>query len=156
MSEEYPLMAFIANEGVAPKGERFPKNIHYEVCTGRSIVRRLCKYCKVIVSIKMNILNRWYDQKWNFRLLAAIPNILSFHILGIVILREWHIWIIQQLDCVLNWLIPDWLFFEIFQSVQQIVITFAMRISKVNNTGYPPVSNCKKQVVSDTFASQMP
>ena len=116
----------------------------------------MCKYCKVIVSIKMNILNRWYDQKWNFRLLAAIPNILSFHILGIVILREWHIWIIQQLDCVLNWLIPDWLFFEIFQSVQQIVITFAMRISTVNNTGYPPVSNCKKQVVSDTLASQMP
>lgn len=54
----------------------------------------MCKYCKVIVSIKMNILNRWYDQKWNFRLLAAIPNILSFHILGIVILREWHIWIV--------------------------------------------------------------
>ena len=61
--------------------------------------------------------------------------ILSFRILGIVILREWHIWIVQQLDRVLNWLIPDWLFFEIFQSVQQIVITFTVRISAVNNTG---------------------
>ena len=95
-------------------------------------------------------------KKRNLRLLATISNILSFRILGIVILREWHIWIVQQLDCVLNWLIPDWLFFEIFQSVQQIVITFAVRISAVNNTGYPPVCNCKKQVVSDSFASQMP
>ncbi|NLS84659.1 MAG: hypothetical protein GXZ14_03465 [Ruminococcaceae bacterium] len=25
MSEEYPLMAFIANEGVAPKGERYDR-----------------------------------------------------------------------------------------------------------------------------------
>ena len=26
MSDEYPLMAFIANEGVAPKGERYDRN----------------------------------------------------------------------------------------------------------------------------------
>ena len=39
---------------------------------------------------------------------------------------------------------------------QQIVITFTVRISAVNNTGYPPVCNCKKQVVSESFASQMP
>lgn len=26
MSEEYPLMAFIANEGVAPKGERYDRS----------------------------------------------------------------------------------------------------------------------------------
>ena len=26
MSEEYPLMAFIANEGVAPKGDRYDRS----------------------------------------------------------------------------------------------------------------------------------
>lgn len=26
MSDEYPLMAFIANEGVAPKGERYDRS----------------------------------------------------------------------------------------------------------------------------------
>ena len=26
MSEEYPLMAFIANQGVAPKGERYDRS----------------------------------------------------------------------------------------------------------------------------------
>ena len=26
MSEDYPLMAFIANEGVAPKGERYDRS----------------------------------------------------------------------------------------------------------------------------------
>lgn len=26
MSEEYPLMAFVANEGVTPKGERYDRS----------------------------------------------------------------------------------------------------------------------------------
>lgn len=32
-SEEYPLMAFIANEGVAPKGERYDRIIRLYIMT---------------------------------------------------------------------------------------------------------------------------
>ena len=105
----------------------FPENIHYEICAGRSIVRRLCKYCKVKVAVKMNILNRRYDQKWHFRFLPTFSNILSLHILWIVFLRDRHIWIVQQLNCVLYWLIrliPNMLFLEVFQCPHHIVVAF--------------------------------
>ena len=37
MSEDYPLMAFIANQGVAPKGERFDRSALVNDETGKNI-----------------------------------------------------------------------------------------------------------------------
>ena len=40
MSDEYPLMAFIANEGVAPKGERYEQDRNIQIHNGSILITK--------------------------------------------------------------------------------------------------------------------
>lgn len=40
MSDEYPLMAFIANEGVAPKGERYDRSALWSTTQRANYIRK--------------------------------------------------------------------------------------------------------------------
>lgn len=92
----------------------FPKNIHNIICACRGVVWGLRKYGIIKGTIEMNVLYCRNYNKRHFGFFPAVLDILSFYIFTIIILRKWHIRIIEQLDRVLYRFIPDQLLFEVF------------------------------------------